>query len=107
VSSATRPRQVGGLGALGEVEVGARRAELVVEVVDLGVLLLADVAVLRLDASSPCSAASTLAGDVYMHLPDGMGRARLPLLIERSTKRTGIVGTTRNWNTVERLLAML
>ena len=41
--------QVGGLCALGEVEVTARRAELIVERVDLGVRLLADVAVLRLD----------------------------------------------------------
>ena len=51
--------------------------------------------------------ATIVGGDLYMYLPDGMGRARLPLLIERSTKRTGIVGTTRNWNTVERLLTML
>ena len=42
-------REVGGLGALGVVELGARRAQLVVEVMDLGVLLLADVTVLRLD----------------------------------------------------------
>ena len=41
--------QVGQLGALGEVERRAGRAHLVVEVVDGGVLLLADVAVLRLD----------------------------------------------------------
>ena len=42
-------RQVGGLRALGVVEVGARRAELVVERMDVAVELLADVAVLRLD----------------------------------------------------------
>ena len=41
--------EVGRLGALGEVELGARRTELVVEVVDVGELLLADVAVLGLD----------------------------------------------------------
>ena len=41
--------QVGGLGALAEVEVAARQAELVVERVQLDVVLLADVAVLRLD----------------------------------------------------------
>ena len=41
--------EVGGLGALREVELGARRAELVVEVVQLAVGLLADVAVLLLD----------------------------------------------------------
>ncbi len=41
--------QVGGLRPLGEVEVGALGAELVVERMDLAVELLADVAVLRLD----------------------------------------------------------
>ena len=42
-------RQVGGLRALAVVEVGARRAQLVVERMDVAVVLLADVAVLRLD----------------------------------------------------------
>ena len=41
--------QVGGLAALGEVEVAARRAHLVVERVDLPIELLADVTVLGLD----------------------------------------------------------
>ncbi len=41
--------EVGSLGALAEVELGALRAQLVVERVDLGVAPLADVAVLRLD----------------------------------------------------------
>ena len=39
--------QVGQLGALREVQLGARRAQLIVEVVDDRVVLLADVAVLR------------------------------------------------------------
>ena len=43
------PAQVGGFGALVEIELGAGRAHLVVEVVDARVLLLAHVAVLRLD----------------------------------------------------------
>ena len=52
--------QVGQLGALAEVELRARRAQLVVEMVDDGVLLLADVAVQRLDrprarVSSACT----------------------------------------------------
>ncbi len=42
-------REVGGLGALAEVERRALGAELIVERVDLDVALLADVAVLRLD----------------------------------------------------------
>ncbi len=41
--------QIRALGALGEVELRARRAELVVEMMEPGVVLLADVAVLRLD----------------------------------------------------------
>ena len=43
--------KVGELCALGEVQLGARRAHLVVEVMDLRVLLLADVAVLELRRS--------------------------------------------------------
>ena len=42
-------REVGGLRALGVVEVAARRAQLVVERMDVAVEPLADVAVLRLD----------------------------------------------------------
>ena len=42
-------REVGELAALGEVELGAPRAELVVEVMDLAVLRLAHVAVLLVD----------------------------------------------------------
>jgi hypothetical protein len=44
-----RSRQVGELAALGEVVLGARGAQLVVEVVDLAVLDLADVTVLLVD----------------------------------------------------------
>ena len=43
------PAQVGRFGALAEVELGAFGTELVVEVVDVAVVLLADVAVLRLE----------------------------------------------------------
>lgn len=50
---------------------------------------------------------ATLSGpDVYLHLPDGMGRAKLPALLERQLKTATTVGTARNWNTVERLVAM-
>lgn len=45
--------------------------------------------------------------DVVLHLPNGMGRARLPTLVERDLTRAGVVGTARNWNTVEQLLSML
>jgi uncharacterized protein (DUF1697 family) len=32
-----------------------------------------------------------------------MGRAALPALVEKDLKRAGVVGTARNWNTVEAL----
>ncbi len=50
--------------------------------------------------------ASVAGADIYLHLPDGMGRAKLPALIERELKRAKVVGTARNWNTIERLHAM-
>jgi uncharacterized protein (DUF1697 family) len=42
----------------------------------------------------------------YMHLPEGMGRAKLPILLDRRGPR-GIVGTARNWNTVLKLREMI
>jgi uncharacterized protein (DUF1697 family) len=43
--------------------------------------------------------------EIYMHLPDGMGRAKLPVAIERALKRCSpsLAGTARNWNTVVKL----
>jgi uncharacterized protein (DUF1697 family) len=61
---------------------------------------------LDLDAVAP-EHASVVGSDVYLHLPDGMGRAVLPALVEQHLKRAGVVGTARNWNTVERLMSML
>ncbi|MGC4152275.1 MAG: DUF1697 domain-containing protein [Propionicimonas sp.] len=49
----------------------------------------------------------TLIGrDLYLHLPNGMGRARLPVALEKAGRRTDPsgVGTSRNWNTVLKLL---
>jgi uncharacterized protein (DUF1697 family) len=51
--------------------------------------------------------ATVVGNDVYLHLPNGMGRAALPALVEKELKRAGVVGTARNWNTVEQLLSML
>ena len=51
--------------------------------------------------------ATVVGSDVYLHLPNGMGRAKLPELVEKELERAGLVGTARNWNTVEKLLAML
>jgi uncharacterized protein (DUF1697 family) len=45
---------------------------------------------------------ATLAGaDLYLHLPAGLGRARLAPALERAARRKPpVIGTTRNWNTV-------
>lgn len=43
--------------------------------------------------------------ELYLHLPDGMGRAKLPVALERS--RLGGTGTSRNWRTVLALDEML
>jgi uncharacterized protein (DUF1697 family) len=44
-------------------------------------------------------------GVIYMHLPEGMGRAKLPVAMAKLT--SGVVATTRNWRTVVNLVAML
>ncbi len=44
----------------------------------------------------------TLVGrDIYFHLPNGMGQAKLPLVLSKQQ-----LMTARNWNTVTKLLAM-
>ncbi len=60
---------------------------------------------LDLDALAPES--YTLRGrEIYLHLPNGQGRAKLPDAIARATRSRPIPGTTRNWRTVEKLQAM-
>ena len=41
--------------------------------------------------------------EIYIYFPDGMGRSKLPALLEKTLKKSG---TARNWNTVTKLLAM-
>lgn len=41
---------------------------------------------------------------IYMHLPNGMGRASLPTALDRAVGQ--VVATTRNWRTVLRLVEM-
>ena len=41
--------------------------------------------------------------EVYLHLPNGIGRSRLATLLAR---KLGSEATTRNWNTVKKLAAM-
>lgn len=51
--------------------------------------------------------ACTLAGrHLYLYLPNGMGRAVLPTALEKAGRQAGAsaVGTSRNWNTVLKLL---
>jgi uncharacterized protein (DUF1697 family) len=51
----------------------------------------------------------TLVGaELYLHLPSGMGRAKLPVELERSGRRaTSVpVATARNWNTVLKLVEL-
>jgi uncharacterized protein (DUF1697 family) len=43
--------------------------------------------------------------EIYFHLPEGMGRAKLPVLVDRAVKRSSpSVMTVRNWNTVLKLV---
>jgi uncharacterized protein (DUF1697 family) len=44
--------------------------------------------------------------DLYLNLPNGMGRAKLPVQLERAGRllTPPSVGTARNWNTVLKLL---
>jgi len=41
--------------------------------------------------------------ELYIYFPDGQGRSKLPPVLERTLK---IPATARNWNTVNKLLAM-
>jgi uncharacterized protein (DUF1697 family) len=41
--------------------------------------------------------------EVYLHLPNGMGRSKLPAHLDRQLK---IPATVRNWNTVQKLLEL-
>ena len=41
--------------------------------------------------------------ELYIYFPDGQGRSKLPAILKRTVK---IPATARNWNTVNKLLAM-
>jgi uncharacterized protein (DUF1697 family) len=51
---------------------------------------------------------SLVGRDLYLHLPDGMGRAKLPVALEKAARRakSPLVGTARNWNTVLKLVEL-
>jgi len=66
-----------------------------------------DDALAHLDLASFVPEECTIVGrELYLHLPDGMGRARLPVELN---KRGGPMstGTARNWNTVLKLQELL
>ena len=65
----------------------------------------APTAVKKIDAASFAPEEFTAKGcEIYFHLPNGMGRAKLPAAVDRALK---IPTTVRNWNTVTKLLALL
>ena len=41
---------------------------------------------------------------LHCHFPDGMGRSKLPVAIDKNLKKLNIFGTARNWNTVLKLI---
>jgi uncharacterized protein (DUF1697 family) len=49
--------------------------------------------------------AALVGRELYLHLPNGMGRAELPKVLEK--RGPPVRGTARNWNTVLKLQAML
>lgn len=44
-------------------------------------------------------------GVIYLHLPHGIGRAKLPAVLEKAAAASTV--TTRNWRTVDALMAMM
>jgi uncharacterized protein (DUF1697 family) len=62
-----------------------------------------------LDVESFAPERATLSGrELYLHLPNGMGRAKLPPALEQagSKLRPPATGTARSWNTVGRLVEL-
>ncbi|MEU4830656.1 DUF1697 domain-containing protein [Streptosporangium sp. NPDC023615] len=43
---------------------------------------------------------------LYLYLPDGIGRSKLAEALARSAPADGVVATTRNWNTVVKLVEL-
>lgn len=62
-----------------------------------------------IDVDSFAPEECTLDGkELYLHLPNGMGRAKLPAVMEKAARRAKStdVGTARNWNTVRKLVEL-
>lgn len=43
---------------------------------------------------------------LYLYAPDGLGRSKLAAALSRPSLNKGLTGTSRNWNTVVRLVEM-
>ena len=43
---------------------------------------------------------------IYLHAPNGLGRSELAAALGRSSLLTGVTATTRNWNTVAKLVEL-
>ncbi|MFJ9249827.1 DUF1697 domain-containing protein [Streptomyces sp. NPDC101776] len=43
---------------------------------------------------------------LYLHAPDGLGRSKLAVELSRPRLNKGLVATTRNWNTVVKLVEL-
>lgn len=68
------------------------------------VVFMAAAATARFDAAKYAPEELAIVGrDVYLHLPNGLGRSKLAADVAR---RKELAGTARNWRTVETLLAM-
>ncbi len=47
---------------------------------------------------------AVVGSEIYLHLPDGMGRSKLAIAVHRLPEAAA--GTARNWNTVQKLAAL-
>ena len=55
-------------------------------------------------AAQPDAAESAGRQELYLYLPNGMGRAKLPQALTRHTAKAPGVATARNWRTTTTLL---
>ncbi len=69
---------------------------------------VADQVVTRIDARAFAPEGCTPRGDdLYLHLPDGLGRSALAKAVDTAARRKpALMGTARNWNTVTELAAL-
>lgn len=69
---------------------------------------VADQVVARIDATAFAPEGCTPRGDdLYLHLPDGIGRSALAKAVDGAARRKpALMGTARNWNTVTELAAL-